>query len=110
MAGKINCPNCGAPVIKEKCPYCGTIIYDFANIAINKVSYLRMNFFGSLCVCRAVARNVEIDMSPNDAVFYNDDKVLMKMRQPSYSMRVEFDLEPDENGALLLRYMERDEL
>lgn len=23
--GKINCPNCGAIITSEKCPYCGTV-------------------------------------------------------------------------------------
>ena len=22
--GQTNCPNCGAPIISEECPYCGT--------------------------------------------------------------------------------------
>lgn len=28
--GSKNCPNCGAPIETEKCPYCGTIFLDFA--------------------------------------------------------------------------------
>ena len=28
--GSKNCPNCGAPIETEKCPYCGTMFLDFA--------------------------------------------------------------------------------
>ena len=39
-----NCPNCGAviEVDKNKCPYCGTSYFDFANIPLNEPFYLRI--------------------------------------------------------------------
>ena len=34
MREKLNCPNCGAPLVSEKCQYCGTLFYDFSAIEI----------------------------------------------------------------------------
>ena len=31
--GSKNCPNCGAPIETEKCPYCGTTLYTFVERA-----------------------------------------------------------------------------
>lgn len=39
-----NCPNCGAPIEKYKCDYCGTYFIDVADIKERGVSYLRMQF------------------------------------------------------------------
>lgn len=27
---ELNCPNCGAPITGEYCPYCGSVFYDWA--------------------------------------------------------------------------------
>ena len=55
MREKLNCPNCGAPITEEICPYCGTIFYDFANIEIGKPAALRLKTGHRLTVCKAVA-------------------------------------------------------
>ena len=29
MENKLNCPNCGAPIISKTCPYCGTTFINY---------------------------------------------------------------------------------
>lgn len=36
-----NCPNCGAPIESEKCPYCHTTILDFAALQIGEPTYVK---------------------------------------------------------------------
>ncbi len=31
----INCPNCGAPIVSDKCEYCGTVFHRPSGIAIS---------------------------------------------------------------------------
>jgi hypothetical protein len=33
---ELNCPNCGAPITGEYCPYCGSVFYDWAALDSNK--------------------------------------------------------------------------
>lgn len=37
-----NCPNCGAAIEGEKCPYCGTVFIDFACVEIDKPFWLKL--------------------------------------------------------------------
>lgn len=42
MRDQLNCPNCGAPITSEQCPYCGTLFYDFSAIEIGKPCFLKI--------------------------------------------------------------------
>lgn len=37
-----NCPNCGAEMSGEKCPCCGTVLYDFGNIDLERPQYIKI--------------------------------------------------------------------
>lgn len=49
MRDKLNCPNCGAPLNGEKCPYCGTTFYDFSSIEDGKPCYMRIRMGSMKC-------------------------------------------------------------
>ena len=40
--GSKNCPNCGAPIETEKCPYCGTVFLDFAAMDADQPFYMKV--------------------------------------------------------------------
>lgn len=67
MQERLNCPNCGAPITSEKCEYCGTLFYDFANIKLDEVCYLRMKIGDSLYIFKAVPRNISIEQNAETA-------------------------------------------
>lgn len=58
-----NCPNCGAPINTVQCPYCGTVLYDFAALDIDHPTYVRINFRGHVITFRSVVRNVTMELS-----------------------------------------------
>ena len=91
MQEKLNCPNCGAPIENEICPYCGTILYDFANVEIGKSSYLRLKLCDKLSVFKAIAENVQIESIYDSSSFYCAE----------YLLTLEFRLVSDESGILL---------
>lgn len=68
-----NCPNCGATIENPICPYCGTILYDFANIDANSYSYIRIKIGNDLIWFKAKVDSVTFSESYDSAVFYYDN-------------------------------------
>lgn len=61
--GTFNCPNCGAPITDEKCPYCGTVFYDFTTLDLDETSYVKFKYKGKIFVCQARFTSIEIKQS-----------------------------------------------
>ena len=61
---KLNCPNCGMPIVKDTCDYCGTKFFDFANIELNDDSYLRIKINDKLYIFKAILNNISITHNP----------------------------------------------
>ncbi len=40
----LNCPNCGAPIVGERCEYCGTVFYDFSCIDVNSPCWIKIRY------------------------------------------------------------------
>lgn len=95
---KLNCPNCGAPITGDKCEYCGTIFYDFANINIGDVSYIRMKHRDVLQIFRAVVTNVEIEYSTDNCVYFDNIPMAISGHE---TIRIEMEPIPDDRGILL---------
>ena len=65
MRGKLNCPNCGAPITDTTCPFCGSVFYDFATFDDRKPTYIRMNWNGQIITAKAVMQAASISMEPD---------------------------------------------
>ena len=61
---KHNCPNCGAPIEDVKCPYCGTILYDFAALDMDHATYVRLKIGEDVFTFHAVLGNTSVAMEP----------------------------------------------
>lgn len=71
-SGKRNCPNCGAPITSEKCPYCGTVFMDFGSIDADKPFFLKIKHNGECYICRVILRSTEVSVSTNSSYLYSD--------------------------------------
>ena len=102
MREKLNCPNCGAPIEHFKCPYCGTVILDFANIDINQPTYLRIRTPGTdqLMVVQAVPVQMALRQEPGKTVgLYCDNEIYRTMYQPGpCELDLHFVILPNKNG------------
>lgn len=58
-----NCLNCGAPIVSEQCPYCGTMFYDFSAIEIGKPCYIKIKYNNNIIYVKAICNNVDLSMS-----------------------------------------------
>ena len=42
MRDRLNCPNCGAPITSTKCPYCGSVFFDFVTLDDGEQTYTQI--------------------------------------------------------------------
>lgn len=64
-----NCPNCGAPIAAEKCPYCGTVFLDFAAIQVGAPSYVKFKMGDTYIIARLVVTSLEIEAKHETAEY-----------------------------------------
>lgn len=57
---RYNCPNCGAPITSMQCPYCETILFDFAELDRYKPMYIRLNLGNQKIMFRAFMTDIEV--------------------------------------------------
>lgn len=77
MKNFLNCPNCGAPIESEICPYCGTVFIDFASMDTDKPFYLAIKHNGTVIKCKAMIEHAQLSTTfDNEACcLYADDRV-----------------------------------
>ncbi len=98
-----NCPNCGAPISSTQCPYCGTVFYDFTVMDFDKPTYIRIRHNGQYMVFRALARSMDVCMSPDEYVYYCDNRVYAQMPSRAMDVTIDFSVLPDDEGVLMKR-------
>ena len=97
---QLNCPNCGAPIVGEKCEYCGTVFYDWACLNMDRPSYIKMKIHDNLVLCKARMESISANYDCDMAHLYADDLPIYTVRSPGI-LRIEpvFIVEP-EDGIL----------
>lgn len=96
---KLNCPNCGAPIQEDKCPYCGTVIYDFATLETDKPCYIKIKMGGKIIMLQAVCRGFSITMERHDIDYYGDDRVIHTVQAPDINIDMSF-IANEDRGVL----------
>ena len=100
----LNCPNCGAPITGEKCEYCGTVIYDFSVIDMDKPSYIKMRLNGKLLIFHAILKNVSINTGNYFDHYYGDNQVIVSV-QNNVGMSISADFDVIEKDGVLITEM-----
>lgn len=57
--GSKNCPNCGAPIETEKCPYCGTVFVDFAAMNTDRPFFMKIKYNGKVHIMKVMLTSME---------------------------------------------------
>lgn len=83
-----NCPNCGAPIESDVCPYCGTHIIDFATMDLDKPFFLRIKANGKAIRARALVENLVVETQPWPAFYSNN--VVVQRGGPTVTMSMDF--------------------
>ena len=93
---RLNCPNCGMPIVSDTCEYCGTKFFDFANIDINGESYLRVKINDRLYILRAICKNASMTTYCDTvSVVYGNNYKSFPNNSPNRTLELTFDIHPD---------------
>lgn len=108
MREVLNCPNCGAQITSEQCPYCGTLFYDFSAIEINKPCFLKIKWDNNIMLVKAVARNVDVNMSSDTIDTYDiyDGCICSSIQNRSVDVSMEFNCVPFNDHLIEIRSVE----
>lgn len=101
---KTNCPNCGMPIVGEKCEYCGTVFIDFACIEADKPFYIKVRHGNKILRAKCIANsNLTISSSRAFDGYYNENTMMKKFAQYEACMDIHLDfLEDVVNGTTCL--------
>lgn len=88
--GSKNCPNCGAPIETEKCPYCGTMFVDFATMDADKPFYMKVKKDGKIYILKVMMSSMELRIEPND--IYDTFGSRLLRFEPIRSLTLDFDI------------------
>ena len=104
----LNCPNCGAPITSEQCPYCGTLFYDFSAIEIGKPCFLKIKWGNNIMLVKADVRNIDLNMSSDTVDTYDicGGRICSFVTRSSMDMTMEFNCIPFNDHLLELRSVE----
>lgn len=97
---KQNCPNCGAIISEEKCPYCGTLFYDFSTISMDKPCFIKVRIGNKIMRLLVRPQSFTIEQSCDTHVYYADNKAVHYMPSELHQLSLDFMVLPHENDKL----------
>ena len=89
--GSKNCPNCGAPIETEKCPYCGTMFLDFAAMDADQPFYMKVKKDGKIYILKVKMTSMEFKVETND-IYDKFGVRLPTLIGPISSLTLDFDV------------------
>lgn len=95
-----NCPNCGAPIEQDICPYCGTMIWDFATIELNEPRWVKIKHDGKIYMVRAKMTSLRVENKSEPTMFYADSRAFRLYNGPDYEIDLHMVVVPDDEGIL----------
>lgn len=88
--GSKNCPNCGAPIETEKCPYCGTMFLDFAAMDADQPFYMKVKRDGKIYILKVKMNSMKTKVETNN-IYDTFGSRLLTLR-PISSLTLGFDI------------------
>lgn len=66
MKDLLNCPNCGAPIVDDRCAYCGSVFLDICGVEPGTLVYLKFHpRQDKVAYIRARVTSLGFDISPS---------------------------------------------
>lgn len=101
MMERANCPNCGAPIESERCPYCGTIIYDFANLELGKDCWIRLKVGNDLRVFKARVNRIMANTT-EPPMHYADNTPVAISYNPEWNLELDMTIRPYDDVLMMI--------
>ena len=83
MIESFNCPNCGAPINGDLCPYCGTAFIDWSAIDIHKPNWIKVKFDDKIVLVKAILANASVHVDYPEHIYYVDTDAYYVKADPS---------------------------
>lgn len=74
MIESFNCPNCGAPINGDLCPYCGTAFIDWSAIDVRKPNWIKVKFDDKIVLVKAILADASIHAEYSEPMSYYVDR------------------------------------
>ena len=95
MKDLLNCPNCGAPIQKDYCPYCGAVFLDWASFDVNAPTFVKVkDHRGQYRLLKIAIMSITERLSFDDTHLYADNQIFQTIRSPEYRFDAEFQALP----------------
>lgn len=95
MKDLLNCPNCGAPIQKDYCPYCGAVFLDWASFDVNAPTFVKVkDQRGQYRLLKIAITSITEHLSFDDTHLYADNQIFQTIRSPEYRFDAEFQALP----------------
>ena len=82
MIESFNCPNCGAPINGDLCPYCGTAFIDWSAIDIHKPNWIKVKFDDKIVLVKAILANASVHADYSEPIYYVDNVAVRVKADP----------------------------
>lgn len=106
MNGLLNCPNCGAPIQNDICPYCGSVFLDWAAFDISRPTFVKVrDSQGRFLLMKVKTPHVRIDINQDVAEFYADNRKYVQVTaSPNITLNADFVVEPFTYQGTMINY------
>lgn len=97
MKDLLNCPNCGAPIQNDICPYCGSVFLDWATFDVRKPTFVKIkDHWGNIRLLKLGTGSIQINQEVGeDSVCYMDNRpYVLRRGLPQVTIEAEFYVEP----------------
>lgn len=89
MSEQFNCPNCGAPIASDICPYCGTAFLDWSCIDERKANFIKVKFNGQIHLMKVHMTTLGFDYNTPETTLLCDDQIYYSFRKPEFNLHMD---------------------
>ena len=100
MADKKICPQCGAAITEERCPFCGIVFFDFACVDMNEPFFIKIKKDNMIRRYHVRLSGIVFSETPAPTSFYADNMVVYSTGNIERTIGLELSVVPTEKGTL----------
>lgn len=89
-----NCPNCGAPISSDICPYCGTAFLDWSCLELNKDNWIKIKINGKVCLIKAAFSHLGVEFNSDQQTLYSDNTPYIIAERPTLDLHIDLSAKP----------------
>jgi hypothetical protein len=89
MRDQFNCPNCGAPIASDICPYCGTAFLDWSCIDERKENWIKIKFNGQIRLVKARMTYLGFEYDAPETTLLCDDQKYFSIQSPEFKIHMD---------------------